>query len=174
MNICMFSVFHVRAYEHFQLMHTDAHKVFCQTQAGSPFSPEDEAVSFLAATGPSLPDRSNWRSSLMWSTACQLLIATHICTKSDHRTRCCIYPKKIIRIDRRSCLTAFYKYHTRLLWLCNSANLQWPHLIFNQQCGFLKYWCHGRRCKRNLSALSDMKVEEAWRNRITVIQERGK
>lgn len=66
------------------------HTQYCQTQTGWPFSPEDEAVSFLAATGPTLPDRSNWRSSLMWSTVCQLVIAAHNCTTSDDRVRWCL------------------------------------------------------------------------------------
>lgn len=35
-----------------------------------------------ATTSPTLPDRSNWRSPLMWFTACQILIATQNCTAS--------------------------------------------------------------------------------------------
>lgn len=35
-----------------------------------------------ATASLTLPDRSNWRSPLMWFTACQILIATQNCTAS--------------------------------------------------------------------------------------------
>lgn len=127
--------------------HTCAHTQCCQTKTGSPFSPEDESVSFLATKGPAPPDHSNWRSSLMWSAAYQLLIAMHNCTTSDHRSCCCM--EKIIKSDQRSRLTTFYKYHTQVFffWLCTYARLQWPNLIWSPWSVF-KYWCQGRRRRR--------------------------
>lgn len=94
------------------LINTHAHTPCCQTKTGSPFSPEDESVSFLATKGPTPPDHSNWRSSLMWSRAYQLLIATHNCTTSAHGSCRCM--EKIIKSDQRSRLTTFYKYHTQV------------------------------------------------------------
>lgn len=69
-----------------------------------------------------------------------------------------VYEKIIIKNDQRSRLTAFYKYHTRLFWLCISANIQWPHLIFPTHGVLLNTDAMGEDTSASLYTLCQMKT----------------
>lgn len=121
---------------YFSLIRTESmnnsHTQSCQTQTGSPFSPEDQAVSFLATTKP----KSN---PLQLEVLINVVHCMPTCNSDTQLYNVRWWgPLLYIKILLR--MTTFFKYHTRLFLL------SWSHLSsYSHSWCVLKFWCHGRR-----------------------------